>query len=546
MAEFTRREVLRIAAAGLAGAAAPFGGGARASAAGGLAGTRPNIILILTDDQGYGDVGRHGHPFLKTPHLDALHDESLRFTDFHVSPYCVPTRAALLTGRNPARCGVTGCRWRLTPGIPTLAEALRAAGYATGIFGKWHLGDDAPCRPDRRGFDETLIHGGGYLGSPWGDFPNNSYFDPVLYHNGKVEETRGYCADVFFERAFEWAESVRDRKPFFVYLAPNTPHEPFVAPEACIAPYRDAVRSYAKDPSFLGQRLEPEEQAAYFGMIANLDANVGRLMERLRAADLDRETLVVYMNDNGTVAGGGYWNAGMRGGKATVFSGGTRAISYWRMPGSIAPGACDAFAAHLDVLPTLAALAGAALPAEVQGELDGRSLLPLIENPGAPWPERMLFEHLGTWRQGKSGRHVHSACSVRRGKLRMLRNERVCDADCPLCGTILHFVNAGDPGIRAAEWELYDLASDPGERRDLASEQPEIVAELASAYEAWWRAMQPYHGDTESGFGHSDPLPFAAMYWRKYRGPGPNEAPPPEGFLEGISGAGERGGGGGE
>lgn len=527
MAVMNRREMLCAAGVGAMGTL--LGARANADEAGvPLAGRRPNIVLVLSDDQGYGDVDRHGHPFLKTPALDRMHDESMRFSDFHVSPYCIPTRAALMTGLNPAKCGITGCRWRLTPTLTTVADVLRSAGYATGVFGKWHLGFYEKHRPERHGFDEVFIFGGGLLGSPWGDFPGNEYFDPVIYHNGTPEETHGYCTDVFFGQARAWMQSARGDKPFFAYIAPNAPHEPFVAPEADTRPYRKLIKQFPKNPSFLGQVIDDDKMAQYYGMIANLDRNVGDLVTALREWGIERDTLLIYMNDNGTIVGGGYWNAGMRGSKATVYSGGTRAISFWHWPGTLDNRTVTELAAHVDVLPTLAELAGAT----VEEGLDGRSLLPLMEDAAAPWPERMLFDHQGTWRHGNSGPHIHSACTVRWGKYHLVRNARVCESNCPLCGTILHLVFGGKDDVMAHDWELYDLITDPGERDNIAMEQPEVTEKLAKAYAKWWQDMQPYQGDDEPPEGHSDPLPFPALYWRHYQGPGPNSVPPPDGFLD--------------
>jgi len=542
MKKYGRREVIKGIGGGIAAAVvAPLVG--RAQARPSPAARRPNIVLILTDDQGYGDVGRHGHPFLKTPNLDRMYDESVRFTDFQVSPYCVPTRAAIMTGMNPAKSGITGCRWAsgLTRGLTTIAEVLRQAGYATGIFGKWHLGDYEASRPDRRGFDETFIHGGGLLGSEYGDFPGNSYFDPVIYHNGTPEKTEGYCADVFFGRAAQWIESVKGEKPFFAYIATNTPHEPFIAPEEDARPYRDAVVKFPKDPRFFGQKLDPERMAHYFGMIANLDRNLGRFLARLKEWGIERDTLVVYMNDNGTIVGGGYWNAGMRGSKATVYTGGTRAISFWWWPGTLSAQDVDKLTAHVDLFPTFAALAGAKVPDDAARQLDGFSLLPLLGNPNAPWPDRMLFEHQATWRQGNAVRHKYSMCSVRYRKHHLVRHARPCLKDCPLCGTILALAWGGKAEGRKQDWELYDLATDPGERNDIAEQAPATVEELAAAYDRWWNEVLPYLGDDVPCFRHSRPLPFPALYWRYYRGPGPNNVPPPEGFLESLdaSAAGE-------
>ncbi len=279
---------------------------------------RPNIIFILIDDQGYGDFSCHGNPVLKTPNFDRLHDEGVRFTDFHVSPTCSPTRCSLMTGRHEFKSGVTHTimeRERMSLKATTLAEVLRSSGYTTGIFGKWHLGDEPDHWPDKRGFDEMFIHGAGGIGQSYpgscGDAPGNTYFSPAILHNGKFEKTDGYCTDVFFRQATQWMESVKGRQPFFCYLATNAPHMPLqVRPED--------ERRYAG-------KVRPDV-AKFFGMLANIDDNVGRLLARLDEWGIQRQTLVILMNDNGGTVGVPLWNAGMRGEKVTPWEGGTRGL----------------------------------------------------------------------------------------------------------------------------------------------------------------------------------------------------------------------------
>ena len=193
----------------------------------------------MPDDVGYGDFSCLGNPIVKTPHLDAFWKQSVRFTDFHVSPTCAPTRAALMTGRHEFKSGVTHTifeRERLSLKATTLAQVLKSAGYTTGIFGKWHLGDEAAYQPDRRGFDEVFIHGGGGIGQTYpgscGDAPGNTYFNPAILHNGTFEKTEGYCTDVFFDQALRWIDARRKAgTPFFAYITPNAAHEPLQCPE---------------------------------------------------------------------------------------------------------------------------------------------------------------------------------------------------------------------------------------------------------------------------------------------------------------------------
>ncbi|MFM1767675.1 MAG: hypothetical protein RJA22_204 [Verrucomicrobiota bacterium] len=458
------------------------------------AGRRPNIVFVITDDQGYGDLGCHGHPVLRTPHLDRLHREGVRFTDFHVSPTCSPTRAALFTGRHEFRNGVTHTileRERLAPGAVTLAEILRAAGYTTGIFGKWHLGDEADYRPERRGFDEVFIHGAGGIGQTYpgscGDAPGNTYFNPAILHNGRFVRTKGYCTDVFFDQALAWIGTARDRKqPFLAWIACNAPHAPLqVRPE---------------DEARYAGRVTNAQAAKFLGMIANIDDNVGRLLARLAEWGLERDTLVIFMNDNGTAGGaqGGY-NAGMRGAKGTAFLGGTRAASFWRWPGTLAPADCAALAAHIDVFPTLAEIAGATLPRAARDQVEGRSLVPLLQNPRQAWPERTLFTHLGRWAK-------HAEPATAKYRMAAVRTPR------------WHLVSA--TGAAAPSWLLFDVTRDYGEQTDLAAREPGVVRDLAARFESWWDSVQPALVNERAPGPKVNP--FKELYWQQFGG-GPSE-----------------------
>ncbi len=457
-----------------------------------ITGARPNIVFILTDDQGYGDLSCHGHPVLKTPNIDRLHREGARFTDFHVSPTCAPTRSALFTGRHEFKNGVTHTiyeRERLAPGAFTLAEVLREAGYTTGIFGKWHLGDEPAYRPDRRGFDEVFIHGGGGIGQTYpgscGDAPGNTYFDPAILHNGRFVKTSGYCTDVFFRQASDWITTVRGRKPFFAYISLNAPHAPLqVRPE---------------DEARYAGRFANTNAARFLGMVANIDDNVGRLLDRLQQWNLDRDTLVVFMNDNGTDGGilAGY-NAGMRGKKGTAFLGGTRASSLWRWPGTLDPGDRPGLTAHIDFLPTLAAIAGARPGPRWSSQVEGRSLLPLLEDPSAPWPDRTLFTHLGRW-------DPKASPDSARYRMAAVRTTR------------WHLVSA--EGAREPRWMLFDVQTDPGETRDLATAEPERTRQLAAGFDAWWTSLPPYLVN-ENATGPTV-NPFKTEYWNQFGGSPP-------------------------
>jgi arylsulfatase len=417
-----------------------------------LTGSRPNIVLLITDDQGYGELACHGNPIIKTPNLDRLHAESIRFTAFHVSPTCAPTRAALLTGRHEFRSGVTHTilqRERLALDATTIAQLLQNAGYQTGIFGKWHLGDETPYRPAQRGFTESFIHGAGGIGQSYpgscGDFPNNSYFDPFVLHNERVVKTSGYCTDVFFNQAMNWIEANRER-PFYAQIATNAPHAPYICPPAYQQPYERAGLD--------------KTSAAYYGMITNIDDNIGRLLERLDELDLTKNTLVIFMTDNGHSIGHLY-NARMRGQKGTPYEGGTRVPAFFRWPGKLRAGTdVAALTGAVDLFPTLAELVGTRVPEELP--LDGRSLVPLLDNDNAEWPDRFLITHLGRWETGRAAESKYTQCAVRSQRFRLVNNR-----------------------------ELYDIAADPRESQNVIDRHPDAVAAMRQAYDRWWNEVLP-------------------------------------------------------
>jgi len=491
VSQMNRREFLGCTAALALGAAARA-----AEAQDVLAGKRPNIVLIMTDDQGYGDLACHGNPIIKTPNIDRLHGESVRFTDFHVSPTCAPTRASLLTGRHEFKNGVTHTileRERLTLKATTIAQVLKAAGYTTGIFGKWHLGDEPDRWPDKRGFDEMFIHGCGGIGQTYsgscGDAPGNKYFDPAILHNGTFVKTKGYCTDVFFAQAIEWMGATKGKAPFFAYITPNAPHGPLICPEEYEAMYADKFpEPEAKGKKGKGRNLR--NVAKFYGMITNIDDNVGKLLSKLKEWDLERDTLVIFLTDNGGTAGCGVFNAGMRSGKGSPYHGGTRVPSFWRWPGTLKPADVDKLTAHLDIFPTFCGLAGARVPEGVN--LDGFSLLPLLTDPQAAWPDRTLFTHVGRWGRGKAAESKYGQCSVRRGQYIMVAR-----------------------GGR--KWELYDLKTDPGERTDIAAQHPDVVKTLAAAYDTWWDEVLPCM-ENENLDGPKV-NPFKELYWKQFGKP---------------------------
>ena len=466
-------------------------------------GARPNIVFIITDDQGYGEVSAHGNPLLKTPNLDRLHGQSVRFTQFHVSPTCAPTRAALLTGKHEFRSGVTHTifeRERLSLKARVLPEMLKKAGYRTGIFGKWHLGDEDEFLPGRRGFDEAFIHGGGGIGQTFpgscGDAPDNSYLDPWIWQSrggdgGRFVKTKGYCTDVFFEEAAKWIGAENAKKPFFAWISPNVPHDPFISPGAeWEAPYKTTGMG--------------TNAVQYYAMIAHLDAAVGRLLDGLERMGVADETLVVFMTDNGHSVGSVY-NAGMRGRKGGPYEGGIRVPSFWRWPGKLPAGAdCEALTAHIDFLPTIIELAGERVPSGVEG-VEGRSMVPLFEKIRAQnggedqvltsaevagvWPDRLLFTHLGRWEVGESEQRKYEGVAVRNTRFKLVNHK-----------------------------ELYDMASDPGETNNVRAAHPEETAKLQAAYEAWWADILPAALEHEQARGPKV-NPFKARFWAQYGKP---------------------------
>ncbi len=434
----------------------------RPATAAALEGKRPNIIFLITDDQGYGDVSVHGNPVLKTPHFDRLHAQSLRFTNFMVSPTCAPTRSALLTGRHEFRNGVTHTileRERMNLKSITLAQVLKDAGYSTGIFGKWHLGDEEEYRPDHRGFVESFTHGGGGIGQTYpgscGDATGNTYFDPAILHNGTFEKTKGYCTDVFFDRATQWIESQKGKKPFFCWLATNAPHGPYHAKPEDAALYAD------KTPD--------KDTANFFGMIHNIDQNLGKLMAKLEEWGIAENTLIVAMNDNGGTAGVKIYNAGMHGTKGTPWIGGTRAFSFWSWPGTVKPADCEALTAHVDFFRTVAGIAGGKLPASAEDQVEGRNLIPLLENPAASWEDRLLVSHVGRWPKGSDPNAAKlKTCSIRNSRYTLVIEGK------------------GDE----APWQLFDVKADPSQKQDVAANHPDVVRQLSASYDQWWTSIQ--------------------------------------------------------
>ena len=433
-----------------------------------LAGSRPNVILMMTDDQGYGPVGKHGHPWIQTPNLDALYEKSTHLTRFLVSPTCSPTRSAIMTGRHPLKNGVTHTileRERMTLDATTLPQTLKTAGYTSGIFGKWHLGDEDPYQPHNRGFDEAFIHGAGGIGQAYqcscADAPGNKYFDPVIRHNGSFVKTSGYCTDLFFTASLGWIQSVKDGDaPFFAYITTNAPHGPFIAPEKNAKRFTDLGFS--------------SQTAGFYGMIENIDENVGRLMAKLEDWDLLENTVVIFMSDNGMTGGGSgnrgkdlaegypFYNAGQKGLKGSADEGGVRVPFFVRWDGKLEPGRdIDTIAAHIDILPTLAELAGAEPP---KNQVEGRSLVELLDpKADVDWADRYLFTHKGRWKTGAEPNDFQwQNFGVRNQRFRMV-----------------------------GEGTLFDMEADPGQTTNVIDQHPEVAKQMRDAYDEFWKSARP-------------------------------------------------------
>jgi arylsulfatase A-like enzyme len=415
---------------------------------------RPNVVIVLTDDQGYADLGCTGNPWIQTPNIDAFAAQSVRCEDFHVQPLCTPTRGAIMTGRRPAANGAWATSWGrslLDANETTLAELFVDAGYRTGMFGKWHLGDNYPYRPQDRGFQHVVAHKGGGVGQT-PDFWGNNYFDDTYFHNGQPIEHTGYCTDVWFDQAISWIEQGGD-EPFFCYLATNAPHSPYLVAQE----YR---RLYEGNADI----CEP----AFYGMITNIDDNFARLRTSLAAKGLEENTILIFMTDNGSGGAAvlddeqfvtrGY-NAGMRGMKRSFYDGGHRVPFFLRWPAGGMDGgrAVNEMCLDVDLLPTFVDLCDLGSSGPVN--LDGESIGPLLR------AERQTLE----------GDRVH-----------FLHNDQGTEVPAKWTSAVM-----------TRRWrlvhgrELYDIQTDPGQQHNLAAEHADVVARLRQEYEAWYARVAP-------------------------------------------------------
>jgi arylsulfatase/arylsulfatase A len=432
---------------------------------------RPNVVLVMTDDQSIADFGVNGNRVILTPHINELAQQSVSFDQFYVSPVCSATRACLMTGRYNYRARVVDTwlgRSMMEPAEVTIAEVLSNAGYSTGIFGKWHLGDCYPMRPNDQGFQEALVHRGGGLAQP-SDPPGNRgrYTDPILFHNGAEVQTKGFCTDVYFRASERFIdESIAQGKNFFVYLATNAPHGPYHdVPEALLAQYaaqKEELSTLLPDDAAADDRVV-EDLARVAAMITNIDDNVGQLRRFLESRGLARNTLFIFLCDNGPTPR--RFTGKFRGMKTEVREGGIRSPLWVHWPAALPSGSDrDEVAAHIDLMPTILEACGVEPDSSL--EMDGRSLLPLLRNDSIEWPTREIVIQ------------AHRGDVPQRRHNFMIRNQT---------WKLVHASGFNSKRFESSpSLELFDLAADPGEAQNLATQRPEVVARLIAAYDRWF------------------------------------------------------------
>lgn len=432
---------------------------------------QPNVVIVITDDQGYGDLSCHGNPILKTPAIDELYGESIRLKDYHVAPTCSPTRCAFLTGHWTNRTGVWHTimgRSMLRENEVTMGQIFKDSGYATGMFGKWHLGDNYPFRPEDRGYTEVMRHGGGGVGQT-PDFWDNAYFDGTYWHNGTPTPVKGFCTDVFFDYAKSFIKDCKSKdKPFLAYIATNAPHGPMHAPEADAAKYESVKNTGLQH---------------FYGMISNIDDNVGAMRQFLKEEGLAENTIFIFTTDNGSSSGWKTFNAGMKAGKGSEYDGGHRVPFFLHWPKGNLTGGRDVepITAHVDVVPTLIDLCKVKAPETVK--FDGVSISNLLYGRKIAWPDRILVTD----------------------------SQRVKDP-----------IKWRKSSVMTSDWrlingkELYRIKDDPGQENDVASGHPVVVERLTKFYDEWWADLLPsFAQDTAIALGHpaANPARLTSHDW---------------------------------
>ena len=456
---------------------------------------RPNVVYVMTDDQGYGEISAHGNPILNTPHMDELHGQSIRLSDYHAAPMCTPSRGQLLTGLDAAKNGainVSSGRTLLRAELPTMANFFQDAGYKTGIFGKWHLGDNYPYRPEDRGFDETLWFPSSHINSA-GDFWDNDYFDDTFMVNGKRKQVSGFCTDAFFREAMHWIKRQSDAgEPFFAYIPTNAPHSPFWAPEKELKAAYAAMEGHDL-PQFQG--VGRDDLAGFFGMILNIDNNLGRLMDFLEEEGLAEDTILIFQTDNGTNFGDRYFQAGMRGRKAQLWEGGHRVPFFLRWPGGNLGQSRDiqGLTTIQDILPTLLDLCD--IEPTNSPRFDGVSLAPVFRGQVDLPPEdrmivinysRLPFDFEYPSPNAPSQMHREGGVVLWK-RWRMLQDR-----------------------------ELYDLESDPLQQTNVIDQYPDVAAKMRAHLDRWWNDVKDIVNEPQAviiGSDRENPMMLSACEW---------------------------------
>lgn len=456
---------------------------------------QPNVIVVMTDDQGYGEMSVHGNPVLKTPHLDRLHSQSVRLEDFHVAPMCTPTRGQFLTGLDAARNGainVSSGRTLLRRDLPTIADVFGKAGYRTGLFGKWHLGDTYPYRPQDRGFQEVVWFPSSHINST-PDVWDNDYFDDTYRTQDGLKQFKGYCTDVFFREGIDWMKERVDKgESFFCFLPMNAPHWPHWVPDQ----YREAMRLEMDKAESAGRvKVDAKKREAlisYLAMIRNIDDNIGRLEIFLRESDIADDTIVVFLTDNGSTFAPDYFPAGMRGRKTQLWEGGHRVPCFIRWPnGNLGkPRGIGGLTQVQDLLPTLAFLGGVKSP----DRLDGINLSPVFRGEAEVTDDRMLVINYSRMPHGFEYPSPDSQSLMRREgagvlwkRWRLLENKA-----------------------------LYDLRSDPMQRQNVIGKHPEVVAKMRAHLDSWWNQVKDVANEPQPvviGHPKEDPIMLTACEW---------------------------------
>ena len=455
----------------------------------------PNVIIVMTDDQGYGEFSFNGNPVTHTPNIDRLAKEGFQFTDFHVAPMCTPTRGQLLTGLDAFRNGainVSSGRTLLRSELKTMADIFKENGYATGLFGKWHLGDNYPYRPEDRGFSETIWFPSSHVNS-LPDYWDNDYFDDTYIHNGQKEKFQGYCTDVFFDEGIKWMkENAGSNTPFFGYIALNAAHWPHFVPDH----YRGPIREAMDKETELFQDLNPNkrrELLSFLAMGANIDDNMGKLMQFLDESGLDENTILVFLTDNGSTFGKDYFNAGMKGGKTTLWEGGHRVPLLIRPPQqwSHQPSQIAELCQVQDLLPTLTAMSGIT---DLPYNLDGVDLSPLLTGEKEKLDDRMLVINYSRMPMFKVTYTTENpAIPMKDGAGILWQNWRLLE-----------------------NRELYDIANDPLQENDVAAQHPEVVAKMRAHLDQWWDGVKGEVFEPQRviiGSANENPMLVSACEW---------------------------------